>query len=437
MKKARWILLGLFSALIAAHLSFAAVLSPNTIDTTLMQDGQPAGSITPSDMRTLTDSLAGQFNSLQTGNYTFALADRGTTVEFTCTAACTATLPPNASVAFDVGTQISAFVTATSFPLTVAAGAGVSIDLPPFTVPTSSGGNTTMVFRKRATNEWVLVQGGATSTASIPTAAAAAGFNIRTFGPSVTIGTNWQKFSFFGINPAAVSATQNTDGSVTVQGPVGQFGAQLCTASQSGTGPLFTGTAFGGGAYIEYTMSYTGALTTATGVWPAVWANDVENMSGQVSTPHWPGQATGYNDWIEVDTAEYDITSGQYGSAMHNWYGIVGSGLNVSTNIPQQVLPSGTDVTQPHKYGFLWQPATSTTQGHAAFYFDGVKSPGSDVVWNLYNSGLAPPPVAGTSAYGVLDNRHLALILGSNVANPMTVYKVEVWQSSTAGNISN
>lgn len=90
----------------------------------------------------------------QTGNYTFVLGDAFTLVEYNSSSAGTFTVPPNASVAFSVGTTIGLRQMGSGL-LTMAPGAAVTID--------SRGGALKMggqyaeaTLTKRATNEWVL-----------------------------------------------------------------------------------------------------------------------------------------------------------------------------------------------------------------------------------------------------------------------------------------
>ena len=91
--------------------------------------------------------------STQSGaTYTLALADKGTVVGFT--AACTVTIPPNASVNFPVGAQLELFQSGTG-TVTVAAGAGVTVHSPGGTL-TSATQYATLVLRQVATDVWVI-----------------------------------------------------------------------------------------------------------------------------------------------------------------------------------------------------------------------------------------------------------------------------------------
>jgi hypothetical protein len=270
-------------------------------------------------------------------------------------------------------------------------------------------------------------------TTGVPAPAAAVGYNTRTFGPAVTVGSSWQKFNFYGVDPAKVNVvTQNGDGSVTINGSANDYGAALSTASVSGVaGGKFRGIAFGGGGYFEATMSFDGPAS--------FWANDIETMNGAsvgAGPNQWLRQAKGYGDWIEVDMAEFD-TAGVYGFAIHNWFYLVGSGKDTNTGpiSGSPVFPAGADYTKPNKYGFLWMPATTTSQGYAKFYFNSVQV-GNTITWKKYDPAAEPAPsVRKGTAFSVLDTLHLALILGSGNSTSNTVYFVQVWQDSSANNI--
>jgi hypothetical protein len=279
----------------------------------------------------------------------------------------------------------------------------------------------------------------AQQTTRIPEPAAAVGFNTQTFGPDVHLIKNWYKFNFFWVKPDLITVTSNPNGSVTVTGPGGNdYGAQLCTAHFDPATGMWTGTAFGNGAFIEATMSFTGAYH---GPGPSFWANDIENMHSRTVANRniqWPDQSLGFGNWIEADVVEFNASGLSYGIAMHNWYGTPADfkDVNTGTLVGSPVTtPEGTDFSRPHKYGLLWVPATSSAKGYAKWFFDDVQV-GNTVTWNRYSQSSRPPPVAGSSAFSVIDNRHLVLILGTG-SNPVTISAVSVWQRSAAHNIES
>jgi hypothetical protein len=131
----------------------ATLLTPAAIDSTLIQDGQADGSITAADFRVICDSLAGVVSVAQTANYTAALTDRGTCVEMNVAGANTFTVPPNASVAFDIGVVIEVRQVGTG-QTTITAGAGVTLRTA--TSATTRVQWSTVSVQQRAANEWVL-----------------------------------------------------------------------------------------------------------------------------------------------------------------------------------------------------------------------------------------------------------------------------------------
>jgi hypothetical protein len=280
----------------------------------------------------------------------------------------------------------------------------------------------------------------------VPAPAAAAGFNTLTFGPQLIIGGypgdngNWQRFNFFSNDWTKTVVTVNDDGSIVMwKNGSNSYAAVLCSASfNQWAKPYMRGVAFGGGGYFETLISFN--LDTGTGG-ATFWAEDVEGMAGgtagDLSAAQWPGQAPKFIDAMEVDFMEFDPapdmpSSQTYGSFVHNNWGPSGGSPPVGNGSVFNVGP--VDFNEPHRYGSLWVPATKTTQGSLTTYFD--RNPVGKVIrWNLYDPTLAPPPVDPGSAYSVLDQRHLALILGNFGSNPVTVHGVSVWQASAANNI--
>jgi len=130
-----------------------AVESPDTINTTEIEDGQAAGSITPIRIRTIVESLAGVFSSTTASSFTFTFAHRGTIIETTSASAVNATIPPNSSVSFDVGTVLGLCQVGTGQAAFVA-GAGVTFRVPGSLLARAQWSE--IYARQRAVNEWVI-----------------------------------------------------------------------------------------------------------------------------------------------------------------------------------------------------------------------------------------------------------------------------------------
>jgi hypothetical protein len=303
-----------------------------------------------------------------------------------------------------------------------------------------------------------LIAAEACSATDAPGPAAAVGYTVRTFGSSVSLGNNWFDWGFYGAGAQPAGATRvNSNGTVLLTGIENNTsGATIATAHPAKNSVNWSGEAFGGGAYFEATLSFTGQ---GTGPYPnggpAFWMLDIEHLSVGPYNIAWPGAAKGCIHFFEIDAMEYD-TSRTYGyqNGIATWYGSAnkacanGATYNPNTQIPGVaggvLVPTSTDFSKPHEYGLLWVPALgsgarTTRQGYLKFYFDG-KQIGSTFSYNYYDPALAAsypslPPVNGTSAMSGMDFRHMTLILGTGTAQPMTVYAVSVWQQSKAQNL--
>lgn len=83
------------------------ISSPDTINTTLFQDGQASFSLVPSRVRVAVDSLSGLFiQTAKTADYTVALTDRGTLIPMNSASAHVFFINTDALVAFDLGTML-------------------------------------------------------------------------------------------------------------------------------------------------------------------------------------------------------------------------------------------------------------------------------------------------------------------------------------------
>jgi hypothetical protein len=264
--------------------------------------------------------------------------------------------------------------------------------------------------------------------------------------------------SFYGplVIANAGNPTQNSDGSLNLPGTsYSTGGANVCTALQTTTGNKWKGIAFGGGAYFEAALSFTGESDQSfPNGGPAFWALDIEHTSIGPYKVSWPGVANNssndpYDDFFEVDFMEWDFPTG-YQFGIGNWYGYppTQSTHNPTDQYGHNIVgslltPAGTDFSKTHRYGTLWVPSTGSgqttkTQGYLQNYFDGVAL-GPKFYWDYHDPDAggypAPPPVNGSTAMSGMDFRHMFLLLGTETEHPMTVYSVNVWQASTANNL--
>jgi hypothetical protein len=300
----------------------------------------------------------------------------------------------------------------------------------------------------------------ATTTAeasAAPSYAAAVGYKTRTFSAnftSATVDTSgaaksgflWYPYALFGRHARPSAVGLNTDGSVTLTGDTTGPNGEITSATPASNSAGFVGTAFGGGAYIEAVFKFNpkDVVAAHSKGWPSFWALAAEGSVVSSAANQWKGQVKGYDHQIEYDFFEYDyvpynVPPNVYSSAIHDWYGVYNvtcPGLcqeSTASAVSKRAAPVATDFTQYHRYGYLWVPATATTEGYARAYFDGEPI-GTDVHWTQFTN--QPPTPNGQSwAFGIMDRQHLVLILGTGVGEPMTVESVTVWQASDANNL--
>jgi hypothetical protein len=295
--------------------------------------------------------------------------------------------------------------------------------------------------------------------AAPPEPAADHGYTVNTFSSNFTAQSvdmnhtlnrnfKWYLLDLLGKEASPAGVKINGDGSVTLLGdPNGATSSLASMVPYRGTN-TFVGTAFGGGLYIEAVMSYDPAQVASSHPsgtvhgYPGFWSLPAEgNIQG---SSQWPGQAAGYDHHVEVDFFEADEPNKPtaYGVGLHDWYGIPNVTCNpglcsVSFTNPtgERVPPAGTDFKQYHTYGFLWVPATASSQGYVDAYFDG-EIVGRRHSWSQYTN-QAPTPVGQPWAFGRIDQQHLIFMLGTGTGEPLNVKSINVWQTGTAGNWTN
>ena len=108
---------------------------------------------TPSEGSTATISISDAAISSKSNNYTLALADKRTVIEMNIGSANTLTVPPNSSVAFPVGAEITVYQYGGG-KTQILAGSGVTIRSTPGNYLRAQYSVATLI--KRATDEWIL-----------------------------------------------------------------------------------------------------------------------------------------------------------------------------------------------------------------------------------------------------------------------------------------
>lgn len=120
--------------------------------------------LTAAQMNQLQSSVWSDDVNAQTGtSYTLVLTDAGKQVTMNNASASTLTIPPNASVAFDVGVRI-VVIQLGAGAVTLTAGAGVTISSQATSLVMAQYQVATLI--KQATNTWIANLGGSAGTAT-------------------------------------------------------------------------------------------------------------------------------------------------------------------------------------------------------------------------------------------------------------------------------
>ena len=119
--------------------------------------------LTAAQMNQLQSSVWSDDVNAQTGtSYTLVLTDAGKQVTMSNASASTLTVPPNASVAFDVGVRIQ-IIQLGAGAVTLTAGAGVTISSASTSLAMVQNQTATLI--KQATNTWIATLGAGGSAA--------------------------------------------------------------------------------------------------------------------------------------------------------------------------------------------------------------------------------------------------------------------------------
>jgi hypothetical protein len=131
------------------------IRTPVAILTTIIQDFQAAGSINPQDIRDLFASVMSLEPNAQTGSWTLVLTDIWEGLVMNSATAVNVTVPPNSSVAFQVGAIIPWYGQGAGL-ITFVQGAGVTIERRAGATLVSAAQGASGSLWQRAANIWVL-----------------------------------------------------------------------------------------------------------------------------------------------------------------------------------------------------------------------------------------------------------------------------------------
>jgi hypothetical protein len=297
-----------------------------------------------------------------------------------------------------------------------------------------------------------------TKGATPPSFAAAVGYTNSTFSSTfdrssvdlrntVKPGYEWyiSRFCGYGVTPAS-AITANNDDTITLENTGGANSGILTAGHINGK---WVGTVFGGGGYFEAILKFDPqTVTNRTKGWPAWWSIPIEHEL-TFGSWQWPGQAEGYAHYVEPDFFEWNIDGVEgvppktYNVTMNDWSGIwtPEKGYPVckqnSWTTKFYTTPATTDFKQYHKYGWLWIPASPTRKSNPKYYFEDLPNTNSFSWTQFTNQPPTPSESMEPWTFGILDQQHLVLILGSGDSGAMTVKAVNVWQRSDDANGHN
>lgn len=277
-----------------------------------------------------------------------------------------------------------------------------------------------------------------------------AGFSTETFSTTSFSNANvslnqepraksrWFFWSFFGWRQPRNGIEIKADGTINVT-------SSITTAALAKNPAGFVGTAFGGGGYFEAELAFDPANIDLSKGWPAWWALTLDSILEKPNS-YWKGQSKDYRNTAEVDFFEYlekqtPPMRNKYGAGLHHWYGRRGQcggpnlcGFRPPRSVTVRFAPPSVDWSKFHRLGALWIPATDSRRGSLTFYLDRHKT-GETIYWTKFSNQPPPPSPKTPWAFGILDQQHLVLVLGSGTNEPMRVRSVRVWQRDRSQNL--
>ena len=279
-------------------------------------------------------------------------------------------------------------------------------------------------------------------------------------------GFHWYIAGIFGGVEPAGDFTFDANGLIITQAANGNLNQAMTTAI--GSGSTYRGTVFAHGGYFEVVMAFNQATVSGNG-WPAFWGEAIEHIQNNRATAdQWPGQAVGFEHFVEDDFFEWDIQDvKRWGSAVVDWSNVNGAscpagyhaagycqiynlngigGNNGFNNVFLCANASCPTVTWTNfnTLGHLWVAgdANNGQHGYTQTFFNGVEAkPGASgdsiVPWT---DGVMPTPANlpnSPEVWAIHDQRSLAIILGAGVNQAFHIKQVNIWQIPGCGTMTS
>jgi hypothetical protein len=265
-------------------------------------------------------------------------------------------------------------------------------------------------------------------------------------------GFNWYREQWWGNGTTALNSIAQSGSTITLGGGTGR--GRLQSGLASGAGFIGNGWKIGQGLYIEVNFRFNPANTNISGFF-GVYLFHAPNIYDLNATgdAKWPGQASGYGHFCEVDIFELagfepdNSYNGRhvYQGTIHDFSGTY-NGSNWQRNIYNANSLNDAGIPAPnwnlsHSFGVKMLPQVGATPGSIQWFFD--QAPLNTTYW-LGPIGNPPLPGEGTAftatqqdqntpaeatrTFAIAEQWPFLMQLDGNPSLPIIIDWVRVWQ---------